>query len=197
MFNNGIALRPIVVWDLIYANVIQVINLRSIRPLDRATINASVRKTSRLVTVKTGFLNMVLVPRSGYLLIIKYLPFLFRFLSPPLSIYPYMHLFSSAVHLWLRRAFIIWMLQLRRLQELMFQCLIMRILRGSLFHRFVLMDSHCFPWWFSSVLASCNTGIYVFKSSEFEFDVIFTCMWSFFEDLEPLLWLSNYLKCLI
>ncbi|XP_051152937.1 pyruvate dehydrogenase E1 component subunit beta-1, mitochondrial-like isoform X3 [Andrographis paniculata] len=33
----------------------EVINLRSIRPLDRATINDSVRKTSRLVTVEEGF----------------------------------------------------------------------------------------------------------------------------------------------
>ncbi|KAD2804060.1 hypothetical protein E3N88_37450 [Mikania micrantha] len=33
----------------------EVINLRSIRPLDRATINASVRKTNRLVTVEEGF----------------------------------------------------------------------------------------------------------------------------------------------
>ncbi|XBI37768.1 hypothetical protein VPH35_122994 [Triticum aestivum] len=33
----------------------EVINLRSIRPLDRAAINASVRKTSRLVTVEEGF----------------------------------------------------------------------------------------------------------------------------------------------
>nr|POF01491.1 pyruvate dehydrogenase e1 component subunit beta-1, mitochondrial [Quercus suber] len=33
----------------------EVINLRSIRPLDRATINASVRKTRRLVTVEDGF----------------------------------------------------------------------------------------------------------------------------------------------
>jgi len=33
----------------------KVINLRSIRPLDRATINASVRKTNRLVTVEEGF----------------------------------------------------------------------------------------------------------------------------------------------
>ncbi|GKV17393.1 hypothetical protein SLEP1_g27908 [Rubroshorea leprosula] len=33
----------------------EVINLRSIRPLDRATINASVRKTSRLVTVEEVF----------------------------------------------------------------------------------------------------------------------------------------------
>ncbi|PSR84732.1 Pyruvate dehydrogenase E1 component subunit beta-1 like [Actinidia chinensis var. chinensis] len=33
----------------------QVINLRSIRPLDTATINASVRKTNRLVTVEEGF----------------------------------------------------------------------------------------------------------------------------------------------
>ncbi|THG23031.1 hypothetical protein TEA_027030 [Camellia sinensis var. sinensis] len=32
----------------------EVINLRSIRPLDKATINASVRKTSRLVTVEEG-----------------------------------------------------------------------------------------------------------------------------------------------
>jgi len=32
----------------------EVINLRSIRPLDRATINASVRKTNRLVTVEEG-----------------------------------------------------------------------------------------------------------------------------------------------
>ncbi|KAK7860510.1 pyruvate dehydrogenase e1 component subunit beta-1 [Quercus suber] len=32
----------------------EVINLRSIRPLDRATINASVRKTRRLVTVEDG-----------------------------------------------------------------------------------------------------------------------------------------------
>lgn len=29
--------------------------MRSIRPLDRATINASVRKTNRLVTVEEGF----------------------------------------------------------------------------------------------------------------------------------------------
>lgn len=33
----------------------QVINLRSIRPLDRSTINASVSKTNRLVTVEEGF----------------------------------------------------------------------------------------------------------------------------------------------
>ncbi|XP_020581403.1 pyruvate dehydrogenase E1 component subunit beta, mitochondrial isoform X1 [Phalaenopsis equestris] len=33
----------------------EVINLRSIRPLDRAMINASVRKTNRLVTVEEGF----------------------------------------------------------------------------------------------------------------------------------------------
>eukprot|EP00270_Netrium_digitus_P007781 TRINITY_DN2287_c0_g1_i1.p1 TRINITY_DN2287_c0_g1~~TRINITY_DN2287_c0_g1_i1.p1 ORF type:complete len:305 (-),score=93.62 TRINITY_DN2287_c0_g1_i1:267-1067(-) len=33
----------------------EVINLRSIRPLDRETINASVRKTSRLVTVEEGW----------------------------------------------------------------------------------------------------------------------------------------------
>jgi pyruvate dehydrogenase E1 component beta subunit len=32
-----------------------VINLRSIRPLDRAAINASVRKTNRLVTLEEGF----------------------------------------------------------------------------------------------------------------------------------------------
>ena len=34
---------------------VQVINLLSIRPLDRAAINASVRKTNRLVTVEEGF----------------------------------------------------------------------------------------------------------------------------------------------
>ncbi|XP_011086850.1 pyruvate dehydrogenase E1 component subunit beta-1, mitochondrial-like [Sesamum indicum] len=33
----------------------EVINLRSIRPLDRSMINASVRKTNRLVTVEEGF----------------------------------------------------------------------------------------------------------------------------------------------
>ncbi|CAA0806871.1 Pyruvate dehydrogenase E1 component subunit beta-1- mitochondrial [Striga hermonthica] len=33
----------------------EVINLRSIRPLDRAAINASLRKTNRLVTVEEGF----------------------------------------------------------------------------------------------------------------------------------------------
>ncbi|KAM3189980.1 hypothetical protein ACQJBY_068307 [Aegilops geniculata] len=33
----------------------EVINLRSIRPLDRAANNASVRKTFRLVTVEEGF----------------------------------------------------------------------------------------------------------------------------------------------
>ncbi|KAM7480188.1 hypothetical protein LguiA_028401 [Lonicera macranthoides] len=33
----------------------EVINLRSIRPLDRAAINTSVRKTNRLVTVEEGF----------------------------------------------------------------------------------------------------------------------------------------------
>ncbi|XP_041016265.1 pyruvate dehydrogenase E1 component subunit beta-1, mitochondrial-like [Juglans microcarpa x Juglans regia] len=33
----------------------EVINLRSIRPLDRSTINDSVRKTNRLVTVEEGF----------------------------------------------------------------------------------------------------------------------------------------------
>ncbi|KAH9625208.1 hypothetical protein KSS87_013704 [Heliosperma pusillum] len=33
----------------------EVVNLRSIRPLDRATINESVRKTNRLVTVEEGF----------------------------------------------------------------------------------------------------------------------------------------------
>jgi pyruvate dehydrogenase E1 component beta subunit len=34
---------------------LQVINLRSIRPLDRETINASVRKTSRLLTLEEGW----------------------------------------------------------------------------------------------------------------------------------------------
>lgn len=33
----------------------QIINLRSIRPLDRATVNTSVRKMNRLVTVEEGF----------------------------------------------------------------------------------------------------------------------------------------------
>lgn len=33
----------------------EVINLRSIRPLDRSTINTSVKKTNRLVTVEEGF----------------------------------------------------------------------------------------------------------------------------------------------
>jgi pyruvate dehydrogenase E1 component beta subunit len=33
----------------------EVINLRSIRPLDRAAINASVRKTNRLLTLEEGF----------------------------------------------------------------------------------------------------------------------------------------------
>ncbi|KAL1554000.1 pyruvate dehydrogenase (acetyl-transferring) [Salvia divinorum] len=33
----------------------EVINLRSIRPLDRSTINTSVRKTNRIVTVEEGF----------------------------------------------------------------------------------------------------------------------------------------------
>ncbi|KAE8803405.1 Pyruvate dehydrogenase E1 component subunit beta, mitochondrial [Hordeum vulgare] len=33
----------------------EVINLRSIRPLDRDAINASVRKTNRLVTLEEGF----------------------------------------------------------------------------------------------------------------------------------------------
>lgn len=33
----------------------EVVNLRSIRPLDRATINESVRKTNRLVTLEEGF----------------------------------------------------------------------------------------------------------------------------------------------
>jgi pyruvate dehydrogenase E1 component beta subunit len=34
---------------------VEVVNLRSIRPLDRATINASVRKTSRLLTLEEGW----------------------------------------------------------------------------------------------------------------------------------------------
>ncbi|XP_051122077.1 pyruvate dehydrogenase E1 component subunit beta-1, mitochondrial-like [Andrographis paniculata] len=33
----------------------EVVNLRSIRPMDRSTINASVRKTNRLVTVEEGY----------------------------------------------------------------------------------------------------------------------------------------------
>lgn len=33
----------------------EIINIRSIRPLDRSSINASVRKTNRLVTVEEGF----------------------------------------------------------------------------------------------------------------------------------------------
>ncbi|RWW80079.1 hypothetical protein BHE74_00011595 [Ensete ventricosum] len=40
--------------------LLYVINLRSIRPLDRATINASVRKTNRLVTVEEVSEIMVL-----------------------------------------------------------------------------------------------------------------------------------------
>jgi pyruvate dehydrogenase E1 component beta subunit len=34
---------------------VEVVNLRSIRPLDRETINASVRKTSRLLTLEEGW----------------------------------------------------------------------------------------------------------------------------------------------
>ncbi|KAK6924622.1 Transketolase-like, pyrimidine-binding domain [Dillenia turbinata] len=45
----------------------EVINLRSIRPLDRATINASVRKTNRLVTVEEGFPQHVIEESFGYL----------------------------------------------------------------------------------------------------------------------------------
>ncbi|CAI7777961.1 unnamed protein product, partial [Closterium sp. NIES-54] len=37
----------------------EVLNLRTIRPLDREAINASVRKTSRLVTIEEGW------PQSG------------------------------------------------------------------------------------------------------------------------------------
>ncbi|KAJ9563928.1 hypothetical protein OSB04_009088 [Centaurea solstitialis] len=43
----------------------EVINLRSIRPLDRETINASVRKTKRLVTVEEG--ASVVEDSYGYL----------------------------------------------------------------------------------------------------------------------------------
>ncbi|KAI5017112.1 hypothetical protein ZWY2020_037490 [Hordeum vulgare] len=46
----------------------EVINLRSIRPLDRAAINAFVRKTNRLVTLEEGFPSMVLVLRYACLL---------------------------------------------------------------------------------------------------------------------------------
>lgn len=42
-------------WTQLLSLLKQVINLRSIRPLDRSTINASVRKTNRLVTVEEGF----------------------------------------------------------------------------------------------------------------------------------------------
>ncbi|KAK6920464.1 Transketolase, C-terminal domain [Dillenia turbinata] len=45
----------------------EVINLRSIRPLDRATINASVRKTNRLVTVEEGLPQHVIEESFGYL----------------------------------------------------------------------------------------------------------------------------------
>lgn len=37
----------------------EVINLRTLRPLDRATIVASVQKTNRMVTVEEGW------PQSG------------------------------------------------------------------------------------------------------------------------------------
>jgi pyruvate/2-oxoglutarate/acetoin dehydrogenase E1 component len=35
--------------------MVQIINLRTIRPLDRHCINTSVRKTSRLVTLEEGW----------------------------------------------------------------------------------------------------------------------------------------------
>ena len=41
------------------AHLLQVVNLRSLRPMDRDAINASVRKTSRLVAVEEGW------PQSG------------------------------------------------------------------------------------------------------------------------------------
>ena len=74
--------------------------MRSIHPLDRATISTSVRKTSRLVTVEDGFPQRgvgseIWLPPHHKIFAI----FFFRYLFPPISIYPYMHLFISAVHL--------------------------------------------------------------------------------------------------
>ncbi|KAM3752117.1 hypothetical protein ACB098_04G164400 [Castanea mollissima] len=80
----------------------EVINLRSRCPLDRATINAFVRKTSRLVTVEDGF------PQHGVgsEICTSVIEESFYYLDAPVE----------------------------RITG-MFQCLIMRILRGSLFHR--------------------------------------------------------------
>ena len=141
MFSNGLALRPIVVWDLIYANVIQVINLRSIRTLDRATINASVRKTDRLVTVGVG---AEIWSSSSHQLIFSIYVYCF---SPPPSIFPF-NVFLSAVHQWLRRALSIWMHLLKGLQALMFLC---HMLDDGFNGSTGQVNGFNFSWWFSYV----------------------------------------------
>lgn len=99
----------------------QVINLLSIRPLDRPTINASVRKTNRLVTVEEGF------PQHGVgaEIWLASSPMQKKWLLP---YFLHQHdsfellFFVATVHLSLKRALSILMHQLRGLLEPMFPC---------------------------------------------------------------------------
>lgn len=64
----------------------QVINLRSIRPLDRDTINASVRKTNRLVTVEEGF------PQHGVGAEIWFIFSPLLYLTSPAKLFPHIYI---------------------------------------------------------------------------------------------------------
>nr|XP_034906894.1 pyruvate dehydrogenase E1 component subunit beta-1, mitochondrial isoform X2 [Populus alba]XP_034906902.1 pyruvate dehydrogenase E1 component subunit beta-1, mitochondrial isoform X2 [Populus alba]XP_034906909.1 pyruvate dehydrogenase E1 component subunit beta-1, mitochondrial isoform X2 [Populus alba] len=64
----------------------EVINLRSIRPLDRNTINASVRKTNRLVTVEEGF------PQHGVGAEIWFIFFPLLYLTSPAKLFPHIYI---------------------------------------------------------------------------------------------------------
>jgi pyruvate dehydrogenase E1 component beta subunit len=64
----------------------QVINLRSIRPLDRNTINASVRKTNRLVTVEEGF------PQHGVGAEIWFIFSPLLYLTSPAKLFPHIYI---------------------------------------------------------------------------------------------------------
>lgn len=143
----------------------QVINLRSIRPLDRSTINASVRKTNRLVTVEEGFpqhgVGAEIWLSSFYLHTISHLSrMLFSF---PLCMWIWLCMFVVflTVHLLLRIVLSISMHLLRGFQGQTFPRLTLQILRGWLSHRYVVKNLFAFA--FGYVVC-----VYVFSSWSIE-----------------------------
>lgn len=141
-----------VVLSYICISILQVINIRSIRPLDRSAINASVRKTNRLVTVEEGFpqhgvgaeiwfvFQTVLKIIEQCITSSTLLQLIQLFGTSEVSIFKFNLCFwlSYVVLLLWRKYSSTLTPQLKGLLVQMFQCLMLPILKEWLFHRSLL-----------------------------------------------------------